>query len=98
MQVEALDRPTRTNETEQDSLIAVHDNARWIDNAMLFWDYRHTILKVAGYVFVLSVAVALAMPKEYTSTTRIMPPDQGGNSAAMLAALVGKSAAGGLAL
>jgi capsule polysaccharide export protein KpsE/RkpR len=98
MQVESLDRPTRTNETtEQDSLLAVHQNARWIDNAMLFWDYRHTILKVAGYVFVTSIAVALAMPKEYISTTRIMPPDQGGNSAAMLAALVGKSAAGGLA-
>jgi capsule polysaccharide export protein KpsE/RkpR len=48
-------------------------------------------------VFLLSTLIALCLPKEYVSSARIMPPEQGGNSAAMLAALVGKSSAGGLA-
>jgi capsule polysaccharide export protein KpsE/RkpR len=45
----------------------------------------------------LSILVALLLPKEYVSGARIMPPEQGGNATAMLAALVGKSSAGGLA-
>jgi capsule polysaccharide export protein KpsE/RkpR len=45
----------------------------------------------------LSIIVALLLPKEYVSGARIMPPEQGGNTAAMLAALVGKGSAGGLA-
>src|SRR5260370_2461060 len=52
---------------------------------------------VAGIVFLISISVALLLPKEYVSGARIMPPEQGGNTAAMLAALLGKGSAGGLA-
>jgi capsule polysaccharide export protein KpsE/RkpR len=69
----------------------------WVGNASLFWDYRRVFIRVAGIVFLLSISVALLLPKEYVSGARIMPPEQGGNTAAMLAALVGKSSAGGLA-
>jgi capsule polysaccharide export protein KpsE/RkpR len=69
----------------------------WVENASLFWDYRRIFFRVAGGAFVLSILFTLSLPKEYVSTARIMPPEQGGNSAAMLAALVGKSSAGGLA-
>ncbi len=55
------------------------------------------LLALLESVFVLSILFALSLPKEYVSRARIMPPEQGGNSAAMLAALVGKSSAGGLA-
>jgi capsule polysaccharide export protein KpsE/RkpR len=78
-------------------LTAVANKATWVDNASLFWDYRRLFARVAGSVFVLSVIVALLLPKEYVSGARIMPPEQGGNTAAMLAALVGKGSAGGLA-
>jgi capsule polysaccharide export protein KpsE/RkpR len=69
----------------------------WVGNASLFWDYRRVFIRVAGIVFLVSISIALMLPKEYVSGARIMPPEQGGNTAAMLAALVGKSSAGGLA-
>lgn len=69
----------------------------WVANASLFWDYRRTFVLNAAIVFVLSMIFALCLPKEYISSARIMPPEQGGNSAAMLAALVGKASTGGLA-
>jgi capsule polysaccharide export protein KpsE/RkpR len=53
--------------------------------------------RVAGLVFVLSISFSLLLPKEYVSTARIMPPEQTGSGAAMLAALVGRNSAGGLA-
>jgi len=71
--------------------------ANWVENASLLWDHRQMVLRVLGAVFVLSTLVAFCLPNEYVSQTRIMPPDHGGNSAAMLAALVGRSSAGGLA-
>src|SRR2546428_4703406 len=80
-----------------DSLPAVQEKATWVENTSLFWDSRRLFARVAGIVFVLSILVAFYLPKEYVSRARIMPPEQGGNSAAMLAALVGKSSAGGLA-
>jgi capsule polysaccharide export protein KpsE/RkpR len=69
-----------------------------VANASLLWDHRHTLARVAAVACLLSAMVALVLPKQYESSTRIMPPDQSGNGpAALLAALAGKGAAGGLA-
>src|SRR5580704_13881967 len=76
---------------------AAPEKTTWVENASLFWDFRYAFARVAGIVFVLSILLALSLPKEYVSGARIMPPEQGGNTAAMLAALVGKGSAGGLA-
>jgi capsule polysaccharide export protein KpsE/RkpR len=81
----------------QELLPAAVEKTNWVENASLFWDNRRTFIRVAGTVFVLSIVIALLLPKEYVSGARLMPPEQGGNSAAMLAALVGKGSAGGLA-
>jgi capsule polysaccharide export protein KpsE/RkpR len=80
-----------------ESLTLASQKATWVENASLFWDCRRIFARVAGIVFVLSLVIALLLPKEYVSGARIMPPEQGGNTAAMLAALVGKGPAGGLA-
>jgi capsule polysaccharide export protein KpsE/RkpR len=74
----------------------------WAENASLFWDHRRTFARVAAITFVLSICFVLLLPKEYESTARIMPPEQGaGNGAALLAAVLGKggggSSGGGLA-
>src|SRR3984893_10367470 len=76
---------------------AAPEKTTWVENASLFWDFRYAFVRVAGIVFVLTILVVLLLPKEYVSGARIMPPEQGGNTAAMLAALVGKGSAGGLA-
>ncbi len=76
-----VDHHTRLIESEE---------VTWVANAALFWKHRHTLFRVAATVFVLSIVLVLLLPKEYNSSARIMPPESGGNSAAMLAALVGK--------
>lgn len=97
MQTESVEQipPLRDYGTREP--LAPVEKANWVENASLFWDFRRLIARVAGTVFVLSILVALLLPKEYVSGARIMPPEQGGNSAAILATLVGKSSAGGLA-
>src|SRR5260370_22558714 len=92
MQLESLEQTSQMENLPQaeSSSIAL-EKAVWVTNASLFWDYRRLFLRIAGSVFVLSIVLALTLPKEYVSTARIMPPEQGGNSSAILAALLGKS-------
>jgi capsule polysaccharide export protein KpsE/RkpR len=98
MQTEPLEQALQRQEHwKQEPLPVAPARATWVVNASLFWDCRRLFARVAGIVFVLTIVVALLLPKEYVSQARIMPPDQGSNSAAMIAALIGKSSAGGLA-
>jgi capsule polysaccharide export protein KpsE/RkpR len=98
MQTELMPQIKRTEESvEKETLLAKSRGPRWVENASLFWDNRRTFLRVAIIVFLLSILFVLCLPKEYVSGARIMPPEQGGSSAAMIAALVGKGSAGGLA-
>jgi capsule polysaccharide export protein KpsE/RkpR len=97
MRTESVEQPQLEDYRTVEPLAAAMEKANWVENASLFWDFRRVFARVAGIVFVLSIVVALLLPKEYVSRARIMPPEQGGNTAAMLAALVGKSSAGGLA-
>jgi len=70
----------------------------WVSNAALLWENRRFLVRAGAIAFVLSGITACILPKQYESTTRIMPPEQTGGSAAMLAALAGKApSAGGLA-
>ena len=61
----------------------------------LLWSRRARIGRVVLVGIVLSVIVALLIPKEYVSTARLMPPDsQSGGGLAMLASLSGGGAGG----
>jgi capsule polysaccharide export protein KpsE/RkpR len=68
----------------------------WPDNAFVLWHRRRILLRTALWAIIVSTAIAFLIPKEYESTTRIMPPDQQGGSAAMLAAMLGKALPGGM--
>ena len=70
--------------------------ANWVVNAALLWAHRRTLVRVVAVALVISGAIAFLMPKQYESTARLMPPDQGGSSSALIAALAGRSL-GGLA-
>lgn len=67
----------------------------WIPNTSLLWDRRRTLAKAFLYSLLLSAIIAFSIPKQYESVTRMMPPDQQGMGAAMLAALAGKAMPGG---
>jgi uncharacterized protein involved in exopolysaccharide biosynthesis len=60
----------------------------------LFWDRRRTIALAGILGAVVSSAAAFLIPSRYTSTARLMPPDQSSSSTAMLAALTGGMAGG----
>lgn len=62
---------------------------RVIARLSLLWERRPTLFRFSVMGFVLGVSIALLIPKKFVSTTRLMPPDQGG-SMAMMAALAGK--------
>jgi len=47
--------------------------------------------RVAAGAFVLSTIIAFSLPKRYQSATNLMPPEQQGSGAALLAALAGRS-------
>jgi uncharacterized protein involved in exopolysaccharide biosynthesis len=54
----------------------------------LLWRERQFLYRCAGVGIVLSVVIAFLLPVRFTSTTRLMPPDQAGaGMASMLSAL-----------
>ena len=97
MRTESIEQIAKLQDHRTRESLPAVEKANWVENASLFWNFRGVFLRVTGIVFALSILVALLLPKEYVSRARIMPPEQGGNTAAMLAALVGKGSAGGLA-
>lgn len=60
------------------------------------WDQRRTILKASGIALLASTLIAFLIPRSYTSTAQLMPPDSQSSSSglAMLAALGSKAGAG----
>lgn len=61
------------------------------------WERRRTLFRAAVAGLLVSTLVAFLLPKSYTATAQLMPPDQQNSSGlAMMAALAGK-ALGGLA-
>jgi capsule polysaccharide export protein KpsE/RkpR len=97
VQTEISERPPKTSSHDMRHLEERANEPNWVRNASLFWGHRHIFLRVAVVVFTISILVALLLPKEFESRARVMPPEQGGSSATMLAALLGKGSTGGLA-
>jgi hypothetical protein len=71
--------------------------------AQLLWARRRLLLRTAVYAMLASSAIALLIPVQYQSVTRLMPPDgESGSGLGMLAAVaerggIGAGALGGLA-
>jgi uncharacterized protein involved in exopolysaccharide biosynthesis len=79
--------PTR----ELDETMLIGYEPTWAVRAMLLWKHRRKLALVTGISLLVSLAISFSIPKEYKSTTSIMPPDEGGSSAMLLAALAGRS-------
>jgi capsule polysaccharide export protein KpsE/RkpR len=60
---------------------------RWAVRTRLLWEHRHFLARVMVIAFIVSLTIALLIPKQYKSTASIMPPDQQNSTAMMLAAL-----------
>lgn len=67
---------------------------RSIERFALLWRGRRFLARTAGVGLLLATPLAFLIPQRFTSTARLMPPDQGpGNGMAMMAALEGKAGA-----
>jgi capsule polysaccharide export protein KpsE/RkpR len=63
----------------------------------LLWESRRTLFRAGAIGLLASTLIAFLIPKSYTSTAQLMPPDsQSSSGLAMMAALAGKTG-GGLA-
>lgn len=70
--------------------------ADWVARASLLWQRRVFLARITLISLVLSLIIAFTIPKQYKSTARIMPPDQQGSGALMLAALASRGGLGAL--
>lgn len=65
----------------------------WVVNSTVLWLHRRKLAQFTVISLLLSLAIAFLLPKRYDSTARIMPPNSSVGSAALLAALAGRSTA-----
>jgi uncharacterized protein involved in exopolysaccharide biosynthesis len=64
---------------------------RAIDRFTLLWEKRRLIFRCAAIGFLCSTVLVFLIPVRYTSTTRLMPPDQAGQGIASMLAALGKN-------
>lgn len=62
----------------------------------LLWERRQFLLRLGGAALSLFTVAAFLIPKEYVSTTRLMPPDQTNSGLAMLATAASAQASSSL--
>jgi capsule polysaccharide export protein KpsE/RkpR len=60
----------------------------------LLWENRQFLFRCAAIGLVASTIIAFLIPVRYTSTTRLMPPDQSGQGMASMLAAFGKATGG----
>lgn len=78
--------------------VSYQDSFEW---AWLFWLNRRMLGRCLVWGLALSTVVAFLIPKEYESTTRLMPPSQrssGGSGFALMEAMAGGSGEAGAGL
>lgn len=76
---------------QETELLEIERATHWATRASLLWRHRRMLARVTAISLAAGLAIAFAIPKQYTAVTSIMPPDQQGSSALLLAALAGRS-------
>lgn len=85
-----LAAPLLCGDSEDDDARAARE--RVVARLALLWNRRRSLARAAGTGLLMASLVAFAIPKRFTSTARLMPPDQGpGNGMAMMAALASRA-------
>lgn len=79
----------------EEELIIEHEDAevyrgKSIARLALLWQERRFLLRCAAIGLVISIIIVLLIPVRFTSTTRLMPPDQAGAGMASMLAALGK--------
>jgi uncharacterized protein involved in exopolysaccharide biosynthesis len=88
--------PAVTTGNEHETHIVMTPN--WVIHARLLWRHRRLLARVTGIALVMSLVIAFTLQKQYKASASIMPPDQQGSGAMLLAALAGRGGSAGGAL
>lgn len=93
-QIEAVTPPVNGDaQLREVSLEEVRD--RQAKLLRLLWDSRRDLFRAAAIALVASTLIAFLIPKSYTSTAQLMPPDtQSSSGLAMMAAMASKVGGG----
>lgn len=87
-------------ELEQELVIEAEEprtvRNRSIDRMALLWERRRFLFRCAVAGFGLSTVLVFIIPVRYTSTTRLMPPDQAGQGISAMLAALGKGDMGAI--
>src|ERR1035437_1571530 len=68
------------------------ETGRTVAKLGLLWEHRRFLFRRAAIGLVASTIIAFLIPARYTSTTRLMPPDQTGQGMASMLTALGKAA------
>src|SRR5580765_905204 len=66
------------------------------DRLRLFWDHRQLLIRATAIGLVASALIAFLIPKSYTSSAQLMPPDSQSTSGLALMATLAAKGGGGL--
>jgi len=83
--------PTLSSPPPTDTAAATARPVNWVANASVLWAHRRALFYATVLALLTGLAIAFSIPKRYQSSARIMPPDQQGSSAMLLAALASRS-------
>ena len=64
---------------------------RTVARLTLLWEHRRFLFRCAAAGLIASTIIAFVIPSRYTSSTRLMPPDQTGQGMASMLAALGKA-------
>src|SRR5579864_1067081 len=67
------------------------ERGRAVAKIGLLWEHRQWLARRAAIAFLASIIIAFLIPVRYTSTTRLMPPDQAGQGITSMLAAVGRA-------
>jgi len=92
------DLPEREVGTISVPEVSLEDSREWQAGRLrLLWGRRQFFVRVAGIALAVSTFIAFLIPKQYTSTAQLMPPDaQSTSGMAMMAAFCGKGGRAGI--
>ena len=85
-----------TLERSGESVQGMAGSERWIPTLRVLWTERSFLVRAAGIGLLISTLVAFAIPKRYTTSTRLMPPDSESSSSMMMLAGMAQKAGNGL--
>src|SRR5579871_5994014 len=78
-------------EPELISLPEEDGSRRRVEKLRILWERRTSLYRWGAIGFVASTIIAFLISPRYTTTTRLMPPDQAGQGLASMVAALGKS-------